>query len=121
RLRMFVAIGPCITRNRIRIDVPPNAAATSWAGSASVPALAIDAPRNPSHTVGTKMPRKHDQKTFRSGVPGLMNRVYADAHESQVIPQPTPIAVISCVTDVSLSPPLTVDVFHEMSTLRHAR
>ena len=32
-----------------------------------------------------------------------------------------PIAVISCVTDVSLSPPLTVEVFHEMSTFRHAR
>jgi hypothetical protein len=75
RLRMFVATGPCMTRNRIRIDVLPNAAVTSAAGSASVPALAIDAPRKPSHTVGTKMPRNVDQNTFRSGVSGRMKRV----------------------------------------------
>ena len=38
-------------------------------------ALAIEAPRNPSQTVGMKMPRYVDQKTFFSGVPGLMKRV----------------------------------------------
>ena len=72
---MFVAIGPCMTRNRIRIETPPNAAVTSWAGSALVPALAIEAPRKPSQTVGTKTPRAVERNTLRSGVPGLMKRV----------------------------------------------
>jgi hypothetical protein len=38
-----------------------------------------------------------------------------------VIPQPTPIAVISCVIAVNLSPPLAVELVQEMSTLDHAR
>jgi hypothetical protein len=48
---------------------------TNAAGSALVPALAIEAPRKPSQTVGMKMPRAVDQKTCFSGVSGLMNRV----------------------------------------------
>jgi hypothetical protein len=72
---MFVATGPCMTRKRIRIAVLPNAALTRAAGSVSVPALAIEAPTKPSHTVGTKIPANVDKKTVRSGVPGLMKRV----------------------------------------------
>ena len=68
-MRMFVATGPCMTRKRIKIDVPPNAAVTRAAGSVSVPALAIDAPTKPSQTVGTKIPAKVDQKTLRSCFP----------------------------------------------------
>src|SRR5918911_2172921 len=70
RFRMFVATGPCMIRNSTGIEKPPNAAATRSAGSASVPALATDAPTNASQTVGMKTPSAVDQNTFRSPVPG---------------------------------------------------
>jgi hypothetical protein len=73
---MFVAIGPCITTNSTRIEMPvPKDALTSAAGSALWVTLATEAPTNASHTVGTKIPSEVDQNTFRSGVPGFMNRV----------------------------------------------
>ena len=53
----------------------PKDALTSAAGSALWVTLATEAPTNASHTVGTKIPSEVDQKTFRSGVPGFMNRV----------------------------------------------
>src|SRR5438876_6250537 len=52
RLRMFVATGPCMTRNSTGIENDPNAAVTKSAGSLATPALAMVAPRMPSHTVG---------------------------------------------------------------------
>src|SRR5262249_58379536 len=61
RFRMFVAIGPCATRNRIGTDAAPNAADTMSAGSPLLPALATDAPTNASHTVGMKIPSDVDQ------------------------------------------------------------
>src|SRR4051794_9097717 len=75
RLRMFVATGPCMTRNRIGIEKLPNAAVTKSAGSFWTPALAIDAPRNPSQTVGMRIADHVVQKTFRSDTLGLMNLV----------------------------------------------
>src|SRR4051794_33409146 len=47
RLRMFVATGPCMTRNRIGIEAAPKAAVTMSAGSPVAPPLAIAAPRKP--------------------------------------------------------------------------
>src|SRR5881397_1483119 len=75
RFRMFVATGPCMTRNRIGIEKLPNAAVTKSAGSFWTPALAIDAPRNPSQTVGMRIADHVVQKTFRSDTLGLMKRV----------------------------------------------
>ena len=72
---MFVATGPCMTRNSTGIDAAPNAAVTIEAGSALVVTLATEAPTNASHTVGMKIPSVVAQNTFRSGVLGLMNRV----------------------------------------------
>ena len=55
---MFVATGPCMTTNSTRIETPaPNAAVTIAAGSADGSALAIEAPRNASQTVGMNIPR----------------------------------------------------------------
>src|SRR5437763_9936811 len=65
RLRMFVATGPCMTRKRIGIEKLPNAAVTKSAGSFCTPALAIDAPRKPSQTVGMRTADHVVQKTLR--------------------------------------------------------
>jgi hypothetical protein len=51
-LRMFVAIGPCMMMKSTGIVITPKTDATSDDGSASVPLLAMLAPRNASHTVG---------------------------------------------------------------------
>ena len=72
---MFVATGPCMTRKSIGIENAPNAAVTKSAGSFDTPALAIDAPRKPSQTVGMRIADHVVQNTFLSGVPGLMKRV----------------------------------------------
>ena len=53
----------------------PNAADTKSAGSLETPALAIEAPRNPSQTVGMRIADHPIQKTFRSDTPGRMKRV----------------------------------------------
>src|SRR3954452_10238181 len=109
RLRMFVATGPCITRNRIGIENAPNAAVTKSAGSFDTPALAIDAPRKPSHTVGSRIADHAVQKTFLSETLGFTNRVESDDQVRQVMPHPTPIAVISCVIAVTLFAPCAVE------------
>ena len=72
---MFVATGPCMTRNSTGIENAPNAAVTKSAGSCATPALAIVAPRKPSHTVGMKIADEVVQNTFLSLTDGLMKRV----------------------------------------------
>src|SRR5439155_22158855 len=90
RFRMFVATGPCMTRKRIGIEKLPNAAVTKSAGSFCTPALAIDAPRKPSQTVGMRIADHVVQKTLRSGTSGRMKRVESDDHVTHVMPPPTP-------------------------------
>src|ERR1044072_8205213 len=57
-LRMFVAIGPWITRSSTGIDNAPNVCAMITAGFAPVPVVAIDVPITPSHT--TRQDRAED-------------------------------------------------------------
>src|SRR5215468_8996534 len=71
RLRMFVAIGPCMTTKRTGIEKLPNAADTKSAGSFCTPPLAIVAPRKPSQTVGIRIADQVVQKTLRSETLGL--------------------------------------------------
>src|SRR3954447_6787822 len=66
RLRMFVAIGPCMTSSSTGIVITPKTEATSCDGSVSVPDEAMEAPSVASQTVGTNIPSAVASQTWRS-------------------------------------------------------
>ena len=72
---MLVATGPCMISSRTGSASAPKVPITRVEGSPPLPALARQAPRTASHTVGTYMPAAVAQNTDFSEASVRTNRL----------------------------------------------